>query len=91
MVDKVHLSPELFVNVGITLDWACRKCAGWRKNPEPLEQSRHRGKHSSQGRRPATERELDEARALGEQSTNRFFTVASTVRTIFAAKSRNSA
>ena len=32
-------------------------------NVEPLEQSRHRGKHS-QGHRPATSQELDEARKL---------------------------
>lgn len=35
-------------------------------NVEPLEQSRHRGKHSY-GRRPATDAELDEARNLARQ------------------------
>jgi hypothetical protein len=35
-------------------------------NVEPLEQSRHRGKHL-QGRRPATEAELDEARQLARE------------------------
>lgn len=39
---------------------------GFLANAEPLEQSRHRGKHS-QGRRPATDEELNEARRLVRQ------------------------
>ena len=39
---------------------------GFLANAEPLEQSRHRGKHSH-GRRPATEAELDEARRLARE------------------------
>jgi hypothetical protein len=41
-------------------------------NVEPLAQSRHRGKHQAENRRPATERELEEARSLAREWIEKF-------------------
>jgi hypothetical protein len=41
-------------------------------NAEPLEQSRHRGKHPAENRRPATIAELEEARSLARQWIHKF-------------------